>query len=234
MNDFLYPHVKGYKKIKYFPLYLIIKYRTKKVWVLIDKQIKYFEGFGYCIPNLPLNSFYKNDTVLFKKDRTIFPSAIFVSSYLGEFINFLKIADSHFNQIKNFKIYIISKAITSELKKKYNNERYVWLSNVKDVSEYYSKAWISIIPGYKRDGPLIKFIESIYYDTPVVCTDVSINGYECFNVEKELIPTDNDVPAFIVKMNKILNEDLDLIGQELKKIAMNKFSFKAILEQDCY
>lgn len=234
MNDFLYPHISGYRKIKYIPLYLLVRFRTKKVWVLINNQIKYFNGTGYCIPNLPLNNFYKNENVVFKKNRTVFPSAIFVSSYLGEFINFLHIGDEYLDQIKNLKIYIISRAITPEIRRKYNNDRYVWLNDVEDVTEYYSKAWISIIPGYKKDGPLIKVIESIYFETPVVCTEVSINGYECFNTAKQLIPMDNDVPQFISKMNILLNENLGLIGKELKTIAENKFSFNAVLAQDCY
>ena len=230
LNDFLLPHLNWFRKLKYYPLHLVLKYNIYQAWVLIEKQKKYFGKKGYCIPNLPLNMFYKTD-LHFTKQRSIIPTALFVGSYLGEFIEFLEVADKYIKTMNPFQLFIISRAITDDMKSRFTSSQYVWINNAESIEEYYSKAWISIVPGYKKDGPLIKFIESIYFNTPVVCTTVSLNGYEIFNEKEILIPNSNDVLEFILNMKNILlsEDELDKIASKLKLIANNKFTLNTII-----
>lgn len=231
LNDFLLPQISRLKKIKYLPLHWLLKKNLTQAWVLVENQKRYFSKKGYCVPNLPVNSVYKNDDY-FKKQRSVNPTALFVGSYLGEFETFLHEADEYFRLIPSFKLYIVSRAITEELKNKFKADQYVWINNAENISEYYSKAWISIVPGYKKDGPLIKLIESIYFETPVVCTMVSLNGYEVFNEKENLIPNSNDVVEFVKNMEFLLasESELDKRSQKLKSIADTKFSLNSIVK----
>lgn len=231
MNDFLYPHIKGLKKIKYFTIHLVLKSRIKNAWVLIPNQINYFSKNVFCVPNLPLNSF--NDSKQhFIKSRSSEPSILFVGSYLSELKSYLKAASNLLlSKVPNITVYIISRSVSMKDKNEYPQKNFKWLNDVEDVSGYYSKAWLSIVPGFKKDGPLIKFIESIYFETPVVATEVSMNGYECFNEKENLIPASNDTNIFtdnIVRMLK--NEsDLDERIRKIRLIADEKFSFNKIV-----
>ena len=231
LNDFLLPQISRIKIIKYLPLHWLLKKNITQAWVLVENQKKYFGRKGFCIPNLPLNSFYKNDGYFIKK-RSVYPTALFVGSYLGEFETFLHEADQYLKLIPSFKLFIVSRAITEELKNKFKADQYVWINNAENICEYYSKAWISIGPGYKKDGPLIKLIESIYFQTPVVCTTVSLNGYEIFNEKENLIPNSNDVVEFVINMKYLLKSEseLDVRSQKLKSIADKKFSLNSIVE----
>lgn len=231
LNDFLLPQISRFKKIKYLPLHWVLRKNIAQAWVLVENQKSYFGKKGYCVPNLPLNAFYEDD-IFFKKQRSVYPTALFVGSYLGEFESFLNEADKYIKLIPSLNLFIVSRAITEDLKNKFTGNQYIWVNDAENVSEYYSKAWITIVPGYKKDGPLIKFIESIHFLTPVVCTEVSLNGYEIFNEEEDLIPNSNDVAAFVKNMEFLLSSEseLDLRAKKLKSIADAKFSLNSIVK----
>ena len=231
LNDFLLPHIKGLRKIKYLPLHWILKLNINQAWVLVENQKKFFGKNVYCVPNLPLNAFYNTDKN-FNKNRSHIPTALFVGSYLGEFESFLIEADRYIQLIPSIQIFVISRAITEELKNRFKGKQYIWINNADNLNEFYSKAWLSIVPGYKKDGPLVKFIESIYFHTPVICTKVSLNGYEIFNEKETLIPNSNDVEEFIKNMMFLLKSEteLDIRADKLKAIANTKFSLSAIVE----
>ena len=118
------------------------------------------------------------------------------------------------------------------IKNKFPEHQYLWFENAENVAEFYSKAWISIIPGFKRDGPLIKFIESVYFETPVVCTQTSLNGYEIFNKDEMLIPASDDAEEFVNHIKLLLNDEisLNIRANKLKIIADENFSMRSILK----
>ena len=236
LNDFHFPHVTGYRKIKYLPLNILLKNRIKKAWVLTEGQRAYVGKKAYCVQNLPLAAYSRNGLQNFKKSRTTFPSLLFVGSYIDHLLIFLDAAHKDLIQIPSLKIYLVSRAATEENKTNFNHPIYEWHNSADDVTAFYSKAWISIIPVYKREGPLIKLIESIYYDTPVVGTRMSLNGYESFNKEEELLLCSDDVQTFIDNIKKMISDpaELDIRAAKLKKIALENFSPANILAQDIF
>lgn len=233
INDFLLPQIKGYRKLKYLPLHLFMKSRIKNAWVLSSEHKKYFGPKGYCVPNLPLQAFYDNKPVNFQKKRSKSASVIFVGSYLNGLIDFFeKGIKMLISEVPDIKIFVVSRAITSQMIEQFPQKNIEWLNDIEDVSIYYSKAWVSIVPGYKVDGPLIKVIESIYYYTPVLCTQTSLNGYEIFNKEEILIPADNSIPGFIKNIVSLLSDpyDLNQRANKLKIIAEKYFSLESIVK----
>lgn len=234
INDFLLPQIEGYRKLKYLPLHWFLKSKIKYAWVLSSEHKKYFSSIGYCVPNLPLQAFYENKILNFEKKRTTVPSIIFVGSYLSGLNDFFKKGlEMLIRQVPNVKIFIVSRAITSQMKIEFPIANIEWLNEVEDVADYYSRAWISIVPGYKIDGPLIKVIEAIYFYTPVVCTHTSLNGYEIFNRDENLIPADNSIDVYVENIVTMLSKpgNLDLRALKLKKIANQYFSLESIAKK---
>jgi hypothetical protein len=227
-DDFLFPHVFGLQRAKFFFLHIIQKRAIKNAWVLNKEDFKYFGDKSVWVPNLPLAMYHYEKMHSFTKRRTRFPSIIFVGAYLNELIEFLREAASKLLSINpHLTIFVISKVITEQNKQEFPHPKIKWLSDVGDVTEFYEKAWISIVPGFKKEGTHIKLIESIYYYTPAVCTVNSIRGYENFNEEEELIPAAKDNDTFVLQVASILADEQKLQdrAEKLKKVCDSKFSF---------
>lgn len=230
-DDFLLGEKRGISKIKYWLLYLVLRNSLKQSWILNDHHFKYFKETGVWVPNLPLSMF--NTTMKkFHKERTTRPSLMFVGSYLNEFLDFLEaVSTDLLQEIPDVKIFIVSRAIKQADVEKYPQENFEWLNNVVDITDVYKLAWISIAPGFKREGTHIKIIESIYHDTPVVCTKDSLRGYEYFNEMEELIPASNDHTAFVNNIKRLLSnkDDLQQRSEKLKRLCHSKFSFNNLV-----
>jgi glycosyltransferase involved in cell wall biosynthesis len=233
MNDFLLPSLSGFRRYKYKLLHQVLKARADRFWLLVPGHLSYFKKNKVLVPNLPLNAFEDNSSG-FKKSRSAEPAVLFVGSYLSELISFLEEAEESLLLIDNIKIIIISRAITNEMIKKYNNPMFVWLNEVEDLTEYYSRAWISIAPGPRKGGTLIKIIESIYYSTPVAASIGSLNGYEVFNMGQVLIPGADNTADFVENIRLLLQDEaaLDMRAEKLKSITKEHFSMESILKKD--
>ncbi len=231
-NDFLLPNTNDYQKLKYFPIHLVELLRIRKALCMDIRHMKYFKNKALFAPNFPLPLFDLKYKKAYTKIRSVFPSIIFVSSYLHFFIEF--ISHHHFDsifEITGLRIFIVSRATTPEIKKQFNHPAFIWLDNVEDLSIYYSQAWISIVPGYKKDGPLIKLVESIYYKTPVVCSSDALIGYEFFNEKEILIPASNNKFEMIENIKTSLSDPslLDEHSKKLYLIMQKHFSFEDLV-----
>ncbi len=232
-NDFILPNSNNLQKLKYVPLYLIEKLRIKNAICMDKRHMLYFKSKALFIPNYPLPLFESETEKVFIKKKSIFPSILFVGSYLNYLIDFID--DASFKsllEIDNLKIFIISGSITFELIEKFKHPAFIWLDNVKDLVPFYSQAWISIVPGYKKDGPLIKLIESIYYRTPVICSCDALLGYEFFNAEEDLIPASNIKSEMVKNISNYLSnpDHIDEVSSKLYAIMEKQFSFQGVVD----
>ena len=237
-DDFLFPHIKGWRKIKYWPLHQLQRYFISQAWIVNDNDKKYFGNNYFWLPNLPLALFSrKNSNVIFTKEKTKYPSLLFVGSNIDDVILLLKNKSfKNLENIENFKFFIISKSITNDHKLNFANSSVEWLNNVDDIEEYYKKTWISIAPGYKKQGTNIKVIESIFYETPIIVTKSTIRGYEEFNENENLLPvveTDEHLITLIFNLftdySSLKITESNLL--KMKAIQENKFSYAQILKK---
>jgi len=231
-NDFLLPKTSNFQKIKYLPLHYLEKLMIKKAICMDVRHEKYFQNQNIFIPNLPLALFETDFKTAYEKQRSKLPSIIFVGSYLHYLLDLITYPGfAEIIKIPGIQIFIISRAITPEITKRFNNNAFVWLADVEDLKPFYAKAWISIVPGYKKDGPLIKFAESIVFKTPVVCSGDALLGYEFLNEQKILVPASNDMGTFVDNIQRHLSDPkkLEDISQELYQLLKKKLSFNSIV-----
>ena len=231
-DDFILPQIKGIRKLKYQLLYKIEKHRIRKAWVVYKQHIRYFKNSHEWVPNLPLEMFYPQHNS-FLKSRSDVPSIIFVGSYLnGLFDLFRSNAGAKLKSQIFLEIFVVSKAVNEHDKEEFKEFPIKWLNNIKDISEVYEKAWVAIVPGYKPAGPVIKLIEAIYYETPVVSSEDYFFGYEIFNHKEELIPSANNKDIFVENIFRLLKDEskLDDRGLKLKGILEAEYSFNKLIE----
>lgn len=230
-DDFILPNKKGLALVKYFPLFVMELLFCKKALYVNKKHASFFNNKGIYLPNLPLDDFAPDDKYkVFQKNMTTDPSVMYVGSTIDDVVDFFR--TKAFNELikkhPNVVFMIVSRSITQEIKNEFNSNHFRWLDAVDNISEIYSKAWISIIPGNKKFGTHIKLIESIFYETPVIATPDSLRGYEFFNMEEILIPvatTHYELASLIDKLILLEHSKLKGIGIKLKDSQKKLFSF---------
>lgn len=227
LDDYKYkdlntPYQIIYEKIKRF---IITKFSSFQ-FILEEKLKEEFPNSLY-FPNLSSNSFLTKPTN-FVKERTIYPSIIFVGSntiWIKQFIE--EEWDFLINEIENIRLFIISRD-TDRLSFSKGMKGIEIYNNIDDLEPFYKLAWASIVPSKHKYGTLIKILESIFYKTPVICSTQVLSGYEFFNKDQELIMNGHLFRDLSIKLIKLLkNVDLyEEVAIKAYEIAFNYYSLE--------
>jgi glycosyltransferase involved in cell wall biosynthesis len=127
------------------------------------------------------------------------------------------------NNISNAKFSIIGSGNPSpELLNRVSNYNLNFIGKVDDVSEYYEKTSIAIVPLLSGSGTRLKILEAFNLGSTIVSTSLGAEGIECENYEHLLI-ADNSID-FVSKVIELFNSQ-DL-RNELSKNARRLIELK--------
>lgn len=126
---------------------------------------------------------------------TPFPSALFCGALdyapnvdgLGWY--FEKIHPLVMKRLPDFKILLVGKNPTDEIRKHADRPGVEFFGEVPDVRPYYQKAWMQIVPLRIGGGTRLKIAEGMAMANPVVSTTLGAQGLELHH-EKELLLAD--------------------------------------------
>ncbi len=137
-------------------------------------------------------------------------------------------------QIPNSMLHIAgrhSMDFVSKNKKLLTNPESIKVGDVDSPAETYLKSWVLVAPVKSGGGSRTKFFEAMACGLPIVTTPQGIEGIEATN-NKNVIVAKN-YSEIIKRTVMILNDHTarERIGQEGKKLAIEKYSWKVSADQ---
>ena len=182
-DDFELPYQAFYRKVVHFIRHIFQYERVSKCFYLNQEHHKYFLKKGFWIPNIPLPDFLPSSSnALFSKNLSASPTVLhFVTDY-DSFINFFTSNEflSLILLLPDLKFIFICKNYNSQFANQFDFVKIEWVERPEFTDIYFEKAWMSLILDKKNHGTHVKFIESVYYSTPVVGFKDAYRGYEMF------------------------------------------------------
>ncbi len=224
-DDFIVPNAMGIKFVLHYIRHIFQYIRTSKCFFVNQMDKKYFKEKAIWVPNIPLADYFPSPNCsIFSKNLSEYPLILhFVSDYdtLTDFF----VSNQFSNLIRklpNLKFIFICRKLDKKFKSKFKIYNIEWIENPEEVDVYFVKAWASLILEKKHQGTHVKFIESIFYFTPVIGFNEAFRGYEMFFEQSVNVPMSyEDICNQIYLIGS--NEEYTLALSKKNKIVQCKY-----------
>lgn len=104
-----------------------------------------------------------------------------------------------------------------------------FIGEVEDVTPYYQKSHLAIVPLLKGSGTRLKIVEAMSYGVPVLSTSIGAEGIN-YKVDKNILIA-NAPEEFIKAVSKVIQDQskLDDLAKQGLKLINKKYSWKIIV-----
>lgn len=105
-----------------------------------------------------------------------------------------------------YKLYIVGKNPSTGLRELCrDNSNLIITGYVEDISEYYCKSDVMIVPLFIGGGQRVKIIEAFSKGIPVISTTIGAEGLKCVDGQSIIIA--DDAPGFIRAIELMMDEE---------------------------
>lgn len=133
----------------------------------------------------------------------------------------------------NFQIDVVGTG-SFLLKNKCHDARINFIGPVDQLSEYYLRADIVLVPIFDGGGMKVKVIEALSYAKCIVGTSESLHGvWEALpdNLKNCIVYNTDEAAVWIRVLNRLLYSDVNKFNYGLFQVFIEKFSYEAMLKQ---